>query len=180
MPQHNRHFLIKCFAFLAALLVFFPSFSHAAKRHTLESALQETADLIAQEPLIPANANIAVVGFVESTTRARWPLSSTLEDDLSSFLITKRPGKVIAKNHIDTILRELRITRDDLFDSKKRKQFGKLASADLLVSGTYWVNRQMIVINITVVNIENGLGLFAHRVKVRKSEFAKDILNNAK
>jgi len=172
--------LLQCLLVATILVAGTACPSYAAKKYTLESALQETADLIAAEQLIPANANIAVVGFVESTTRARWPLSSTLEDDLSSFLITKRPGKVIAKNHIDTVLRELRITRDDLFDSQKRKQFGKLASADLLVSGTYWVNRQTVIINITVVNIENGLGLFAHRVKVRKSEFAKYILNYAK
>lgn len=166
-----------CFILLLLLggLLFTPN-AQAAKRFTLDSALNEAAEKIASGGLIPAKANLAVVGFVESTTRSRLPLSSVLEDDLTSFLTEKRPGHVLAKNHIDTVLRELRITRDDLFDSRNRKQFSKLASADMIVSGNYWLNRQEVIINVTVVDIESGLALLSHRVKVRKSQFAKYLL----
>ena len=149
---------------------------NAAKYYTLEEALTETADKIDASNQIPAKANLAVIGFTESTSRVRLPLSNILEDDLTSFLIERRPKKVLAKSHIDTVLRELRVTRDDLFDSQHRKKFGKLASADFIVCGTYWINRQHVVINITVVDIEQGLAFFSHRVKVRKSQFAKYLL----
>lgn len=163
------------FILLMAMLIL-PVSVQAAKRFTLDESLSEAAEKIGGSRHIPANANLAVVGFVESTSRTRLPLSSVLEDDLTSFLTEKRPGHVVAKNNIDTVLRELRITRDDLFDSRHRKQFGKLASADLLVSGNYWINRQDVVINITVVDIESGLALLSHRVKIRKSQFAKYLL----
>ena len=148
----------------------------AAKYYSLEEALAETADQIVSSAHIPAKSTLAVVGFTESTSRVRLPLSNVLEDDLTSFLIERRPRKVLAKSHIDTVLRELRVTRDDLFDSRYRKQFGKLASADLIVCGTYWINSQHVIINITVVDIEQGLALFSHRVKIRKSQFAKYLL----
>jgi len=162
---------------LLILLIGLCCFSaHAAKFYTLEEALAETADQIAQSPHVPANATLAVVGFTESTTRVRLPLSNVLEDDLTSFLIERRPRKVLAKSHIDTVLRELRVTRDDLFDSRNRKQFGKLASADYIVCGSYWINSQHVIINFTVVDIEKGLALFSHRVRIRKSQFAKYLL----
>ncbi len=170
MKKHAFTFLLLLCGLLLASNV------QAAKRFTLDSALNETAEKIASSGHIPAKANLAVVGFVESTSRSRLPLSSVLEDDLTSFLTDKRPRHVLAKNHIDTVLRELRITRDDLFDSRNRKQFGKLASADMIVSGNYWINRQEVIINVTVVDIESGLALLSHRVKVRKSQFAKYLL----
>ncbi len=163
------------FICLLLLLSFAPT-AQAAKHFTLDEGLTEAAEKIGGSARIAPQANLAVVGFVESTRRTRLPLSSVLEDDLTSFLTEKRPGHVVAKNNIDTVLRELRITRDDLFDSRHRKQFGKLASADLLVSGNYWINRRDVVINITVIDIESGLALLSHRVKIRKSQFAKYLL----
>lgn len=156
--------------------VFLSPAAQAAKHFTLDEGLAEAAEKIGGSTQVSGKSNLAVVGFVESTTRSRLPLSSVLEDDLTSFLTEKRPGHVVAKNNIDTVLRELQITRDDLFDSRHRKQFGKLASADLLVSGNYWLNRRDVVINITVIDIESGLALLSHRVKIRKSQFAKYLL----
>ncbi len=163
------------FVLLTAMLILSPAVQ-AAKYFTLEESLTETAEKIGSSTRIPSKANLAVVGFVESTSRTRLPLSSVLEDDLTSFLTEKRPGHLVAKNNIDTVLRELRITRDDLFDSRHRKQFGKLVSADLLVSGNYWINRRDVIINIAVIDIESGLALLSHRVKIRKSQFAKYLL----
>ena len=151
---------------------------NGAKFQTLDNALAETANKIAKDGNIPQNAKIAVVGFLETTTRGRCPVSSVIEDDLSGFLISQMPSRVIAKNHIDTVLKELKITRDDIFDTRNRKQFGKLASADLLVSGNYWINRQQVVIIINVVNIESGLGFFSHRVTIRRSQFDKKLLEH--
>ena len=152
----------KIIVFLLCLTGFVPAYG--AKFQTLDEALTETATKIAQNSFIPKNTKIAVVGFLESTSRVRYPLSSVLEDDLSGFFI-------------DTVLRELKITRDDIFDTRNRKQFGRLASADLIVSGNYWINRREMVIVINVVNIESGLAFFSHRVKIRKSQFDKHLLN---
>ena len=164
----------KITALLLCLVGFGPAYG--AIFQTLEDALTQTAAKIAQNAFIPKNSKMAVVGFLESTSRVRYPLSSVLEDDLSGFLIEKAPGRVIAKNHIDTVLRELKISRDDIFDTRNRKQFGRLASADLIISGNYWINRREVVIVVNVVNIENGLALFSNRVRIRKSQFDKALL----
>ncbi|MDO5765710.1 MAG: hypothetical protein Q4P84_08435 [Elusimicrobiales bacterium] len=164
----------KLYILLLCLVGF--SAAHAAKFQTMDEALAETAVKISRDTNIPKQAKLAVVGFLESTTRGRRALSSVLEDDLSGFLIEKMPGRVIAKNHIDTVLRELKITRDDIFDTRNRKQFGRLASADLIVSGNFWINRREVIIVFNVVNIESGLALFSHRVKIRKSQFDKHLL----
>ena len=166
----------KIIVFLLCLTGFVPAYG--AKFQTLDEALTETATKIAQNSFIPKNTKIAVVGFLESTSRFRYPLSSVLEDDLSGFLIEKMPGRVIAKNHIETVLRELKITRDDIFDTRNRKQFGRLASADLIVSGNYWINRREVIIVVNVVNIESGLAFFSHRVRIRKSQLDKHLLNS--
>ena len=147
----------------------------AAKYLTFEEALIQTAQKISQASSIPASAKMAVVGFTESTTHQRWGLSNVIEDDLTGYLILQKPGKVVAKNHIDTVLNELKITREELFDQNYQKRFGKLVSADLLVCGSYWVDKRYVIVNVSVVDIESGLALFSHRVKIRKSQFPKQL-----
>lgn len=162
---------------IAYLLLGLSMTASAAKFSSLEDALGRTAAKIAADGNIPKNTKMAVVGFSDSVSKARWGVSNVIEDDLTSFLIEKMPGRVIAKSHIDTVLKELKITRDDIFDSKNRKQFGKIASADILVSGNYWINRQELFIVITVVNIESGLAFFSDRIRVPKSQLDKNMIN---
>lgn len=147
-----------------------------AKYPTFEEALSLAAQKISQSSAVAPSAKIAVVGFTESISHQRWGLSNVIEDDLTGFLVLQRPGRVVAKNHIDTVLHELKITREELFDRNYQKRFGRLVCADLLVCGTYWVDKRYVVINLTVVDIESGLAFFSYRVKVRKSQFPKQLL----
>ena len=147
-----------------------------AKYPSFEEALSLAAQKISQSAALPPSAKMAVVGFTESTSHQRWGLSNVIEDDLTGFLILQKPGRVVAKNHIDTVLHELKITREELFDRNYQKRFGRLVSADLLVCGSYWVDKRYVVINISVVDIESGLAFFSHRVKIRKSQIPKQLL----
>lgn len=165
---------LKIFLWIAGCLVLAQPCA-AAKYPTVEEALTLAAQKISQASSIPASAKMAVVGFTESSTHQRWGLSNVIEDDLTGYLILQKPGKVVAKNHIDTVLNELKITREELFDQNYQKRFGKLASADLLVCGSYWVDKRYVIINISVVDIESGLALFSHRIKIRKSQFPKQL-----
>lgn len=149
---------------------------YGAQYYTLEKALNKTADQIMSSAYISPQSTLAVVGFTESTSHLRLPISNVIEDDLSTYLIERRPKQILAKNHLDTILKELKFTREDLFDTKHRKKFGKFASVDFIVCGTYWVNSQHIIINITVVDIEKGVALYSNRLKLRKSQFASYLL----
>jgi len=147
-----------------------------AKNVTLEEGFAQIANEISTNPNISKNATMAVIGFQESTRKQRLFLSSIIEEDLTVYLIEKRPGKVIAKNHIDTVLGELKLTRDDIFDGKNRKQFGKLVSADLLVSGTYYINKKDLIVNVTVIDIENGLAYYSKSIKIKISEISPNLL----
>jgi hypothetical protein len=98
-------------------------------------------------------------------------VSTIIEQDLSNLLINDMPGKIIAKSHIETVLKELQISSQDVFDPENRKRFGKLAAADYIVTGTYWAYGGYININIVVVEIESGLGVFSSRVRVSQKDF---------
>ena len=161
--------------FLAWVLLSGPANAYAAKYPSFEEALTAAARQIAQSSAASAQARIAVVGFTESTSHRRWPLSNVLEDELTGYLISQRPGKVVAKNHIDTVLNELKITREELFDRNYQKRFGRLVAADLLVCGTYWLDKRYVIVNISLVDIESGLALFSYRIKIRKSHFPKQL-----
>jgi TolB-like protein len=143
-----------------------------------ERELTKIANEIASSPHIPRGAKLAVLGFQESSTKTPMLFSSIIEDDLAGVLIKKMPGKIIAKNHIDTVLRELKITRDDVFDQKNRKEFGKLISADFIVTGSYWINDGIVTVNIIVVDIENGLALFSGKFKVKQKSFPDSYFTN--
>lgn len=147
-----------------------------AKKYDLEAGIKKIAAEISQNQHIPKNSTMAIVGFEESTKKQRLYLSGVIEDELTVHLVDKKPGKIIAKNHIDTVLQELKLTRDDVFDGQNRKQFGKLASADLIVSGTYWLNKNDITISITVVNIENGLAYYSKKIQIKRKGIPADLL----
>ncbi|MDR0823030.1 MAG: CsgG/HfaB family protein [Endomicrobium sp.] len=165
------------FAVIVGFLFLLPSGVFGDYLSPFDKALIQTANNISKSPNIPKNTKMVVMGFKESSSRKPLKLSAVIEDDLSNTLINKMPGRIIAKNHIETVLKELKITRDDVFDSKNRKQFGKLLSADLIITGSYWLGDGMVNINIEVVDIENGLAIFSDRVKVKQNLFSKDLFN---
>ena len=136
-----------------------------------EKELIKISNQIAASQHIPKGTKLAVLGFQESATKAQMLFSSIIEDDLAGALINKMPGRIIAKNHIETVLRELKITREDVFDQKNRKQFGKLISADFIVTGSYWIGDGMVNVTIVVVDVENGLALFSGKLKLKQSYF---------
>jgi TolB-like protein len=163
---------MKKFIFLGfAFFVFLLSSEALAALSPFEKELIKIANEIASSPHIPRGTKLAVLGFQESSTKTQMLFSSIIEDDLAGVLIKKMPGRIIAKNHIDTVLRELKITRDDVFDQKNRKQFGKLLSADFIVTGSYWISDEIVNVNIVVVDIENGLALFSGKFKVKQKSF---------
>ncbi|MDR3048712.1 MAG: hypothetical protein LBV16_02575 [Elusimicrobiota bacterium] len=148
------------------------------KYYSFQAAMLAIAKSIAQDPNIPKNENIAVVGFQETMTKKRWFISSAIENDLTNFLINQIPQKVIVKNSIDMVLNELQISRGELFDTKNRKDFGKLAAAGLIVSGTYWLDDNDLAINIIVVDIQSGIAYASYRTRIEKIIIDKKYFEN--
>jgi hypothetical protein len=75
---------------------------------------------------------------------------------------------VIVKNSIDMLLEELKISRNGLFDTKNRKDFGKLAAAALLISGTYWLDDNDLIVNVNVTDIQSGIAYASYRTRIEK------------
>jgi TolB-like protein len=163
---------MKKFIFLGfALFAFLLSSEVFGDLSPFEKELTKIATEIAASPDIPKGTKLAVLGFQDSATKEQMLFSSIIEDDLAGVLIKKMRGRVIAKNHIETVLKELKISKEDVFDQKNRKEFGKLLAADFIVTGSYWIADELININIVVVDIENGLALFSEKLKVKESSF---------
>ncbi|MDR3244582.1 MAG: hypothetical protein LBT79_07515, partial [Elusimicrobiota bacterium] len=171
--------MIKKIVCSVLLFFVFASVISADSLSPFDKILIEVTNNIAASDAISANSQIAVVGFRETPSKKRLQLSSIVENDLSTMLINKMPGRIIVKNHIDTVLKELKITNDDIFDANNRKQLGKLLSADLIVTGNYWINNKDININITIINIESGLALFSDKKIIKKSSFSEELLKTA-
>jgi hypothetical protein len=85
------------------------------------------------------------------------------------------PNRIVARNETDKVLQELKVSNTDIFDAETRKEFGKLASADVIITGTYRVENNGLVINIQAIDIETGTGFVSHKVDIRKSAVPDNI-----
>jgi TolB-like protein len=143
--------------------------------NAFDKALEQIAAEIKSGRSLKPNSKFVIIGFQESSmAQTRFVLSSVIEEELSIALVRRMPNRVIAKNHIETVIRELGITRDDIFDASNRKRFGKLLSADYILTGSYYVFDNYVNIDIILLDIESGLGLFADRIRLKKSSFSDE------
>lgn len=118
---------------------------------------------------------IVVVGFYNSL-RTKDAFDGLFEDELQSDLIKKLPGQLIARNHMETILSELKLSMQDVFDDKNRKTLGKLLSADIIISGSYRFENEKVIVNVSAFDVETGLALWAQRVEIRWDARTKAIV----
>jgi TolB-like protein len=117
---------------------------------------------------------IAVIGFHNAVDGRSDKVSNIIGDELENSLIKNSIWQVIARNQTDTILKELKTTSADIFSGANRKRFGKLASADVIVTGTYRVDNKMISINVQAIDIETGVALAAQKINLKTSKLKMD------
>lgn len=113
---------------------------------------------------------IAVINFIDTTSKQRFLFSDILETDLNTKIINTGRFKVIEKNRLDEILKELKFGYEGLADPTQSKQFGKMSQADAILTGTYFEKGKQVQVSAKLINIETGEVVWADNISVLKEE----------
>lgn len=113
---------------------------------------------------------IAVINFIDTTSKQRFLFSDILETDLNTKIINTGRFKVIEKNRLDEILKELKFGYEGLTDPAQSKQFGKMSQADAILTGTYFERGKQVQVSAKLINIETGEVVWADNISVLKEE----------
>ena len=119
---------------------------------------------------------VAVVDFVEASTRQRLPASDLLEEDLANRLAGDGSLQVVMRSRTKDVVHELKLGETGLADPADRKSFGKLAQADALLTGTYVALGKDLAVNATLVEVETGKALWAGHCRLALSELPPNAL----
>ncbi len=116
---------------------------------------------------------IAVFGIVESKTNERWEISSHLEDGIVDVLVNKGYTVIERRRISDIIKKELKRSADFWFDETQTTQIGKLAGADVVITGRYvrW-GGAALRITIRAIDVSTGKVLAANKVKIHTDRIA--------
>lgn len=166
---HNKYCRVKIIqVIISGLLIIY---TNSAFSQTLyDMKIEEYVNKFVSETKGKSAKKIAVVNFIDTTSKQRYLLSDILEDDLTTKIIQSKKYDVIIKNKIDEILKELKFGYEGLVDPTKRKQFGKLTQADAILTGSYRERGDEIIINTQLINVETGEAIWAGSVSIPKAE----------
>ena len=119
------------------------------------------------------NKKIAVFGIIEISGE-KWEITPLIEDGIVDELFNNG-YRVIERRRIqDIIKKEIKNTTDLWFDQARIAQFGKLVGADIIVTGSYVLLGQGIMLNISIraINVADGEIVGTKRVKVHTDRIA--------
>jgi TolB-like protein len=131
--------------------------------------MQEAADKIAKDFATKKdlkNKRIVVIGFKGLSNSDA--LSPIIESELTTSFIKIMPGKIVARIYMDEILQELQFSNTDIFSEENRKQIGLLSSAEVIVSGTYRLEKSKVALTVQAIDIETGIALASTKVEIKK------------
>lgn len=147
---------------------------NAKTTYEFDGGIEYLTNSLLENANISKDAKIAVFGIVESHSRKPWKISPEIEagiiDTLSGLGFT-----VLARHRIiDIIKKEQSLILDDAFDESKFKEVGRLAGADILVTGRHllWNNGRELKINIKAVDAESGKLYAARKVYIEADRIA--------
>jgi TolB-like protein len=152
------------------IILFFIFLNANAKADVYNDKLNALISSLAAGTKNTTVQTIAVVNFIETTTKQRFMFSDLLEDDLTTKLIQTNKFHVIVKSKIEEVLKELKFGYEGLVDPDKRKQFGKLAMADAILTGTYRTQGSNVIVNAQLINVETGEAIWADSISIPRDE----------
>jgi hypothetical protein len=81
-----------------------------------------------------------------------------LEDQLANALVNRKTPNIhiVAHRHVQAILRQLSFQQSDLFDAKKRAQFGSAVPADLLLYGCARNIAEQTYVSLALLHVESA------------------------
>jgi len=92
--------------------------------------------------------------------------------------LVQRGYTLAARRDLDEVLSELRIQRTEMFDLDKLGQIGKLAGAELVITGTLVEVDDAVRLEIVGYDIETGLSAIAGSARIGASDDLKTIADD--
>lgn len=159
------------------LSMFFSHFHPAAARTTYEfdEGIEVLVNGLIQGMKLDKPAKIAVFGTIDDESKVRWKISSDLEAGIAEVL-AGAGLTVLERDRInDVIKKEQKNIFDDGFDESKFKEVGRLAGADILVTGKYrmWNDGHELKVSIKAIDAESGQMYAASKVSLDTVRIAK-------
>jgi len=171
MPIFLRHRI----SFIVAIVgIFFLINLPAALAY--EKEIKGLATTIANDMSRMGTQRIAVVDFTNLQGRVT-QLGRLIAEDISIELVnSKSDFQVIDRTHMNTILRELSLSSSDLFDPKRAGEFGKLARADAILTGSVTPFGDTIRVNLKVISTKSGRVISGARRSIVKTKAISSLL----
>jgi|GEM_PF-978079 len=136
--------------------------------------LQFLAGEISQSMMAEGKSVIAVSDFPDIDGNIR-RYSFYVTEELTTRLFQTGKFKVIERNMMEQILRELELTSTDLFDSTNVKQVGKMLGVDAIVVGSLAKTGKFIKINARIISVETAEVLAVSSVNVDYYEAVQEM-----
>ncbi|WP_061286621.1 FlgO family outer membrane protein [Leptospira interrogans] len=123
----------------------------------------------------PKNLKIAVFDF-EGIKGERTVLGKRLPESLITHL-TSNKLQILERRSLDSVLKEISFQNSGLTDGTDlRTRLGKLLGADAILIGTIKNDKEEILINSRIINIETGTVISAEKVIIPKYLFPQSDL----
>ncbi len=147
------------FKFLMLLLL--PSVLFARE---LKDYLLEISSAI---PLSIRGKRLAVINFYDRYYKQRRILSKEIESIFSGILVDK--FKVVERERIKDIIKVLQVEMQPIFDESTVVKIGKLAGAELLLTGDYKVDEKEIILRTKIIELKSGIVEFDKKIELPRN-----------
>ncbi|MBO4556322.1 MAG: hypothetical protein J5706_06140 [Elusimicrobiales bacterium] len=145
-----------------------------AKTNALEEAISKVSKKIANSQEIPQSAKLAFIDFRETATGQHMNMSFAIEDELGIALIREMPGRIMIRQ--ENMQKSRTEEKNEIFyDLAHLQEFAKQSKANYIIGGNYHFDSENVIININVVNTENGIILFSERIKIRRADLSRKL-----
>jgi len=144
----------------------------------LEDSIHSLAIEITENISLEGKPRIAFVDFLALGNR-QTALGQHIAEALvtETFIVAPDKVEIVERRHLDKIIREQKLSANDLFDSKTLEKVGKLIGADYLVSGTISDIGDQVEFNLRVFSVETSTVISGARQKSRKQGTVQVLLD---
>ena len=144
-----------------------------ARGGVLEDSILRISRKIADKAKEAKNSKFAFTDFCETATGKNINLGYAIEDELSIDLIREMPGRLAVRHDKKSTSN---VPVSNIFtDLTGIKNYAKSVSAEYLIGGSYYYDKEYAVININVIKAEDGIIIFSERVKIRIADLPKKL-----
>ena len=163
------------FTFVFSLICFFV---YADEPVSLDKALEQAAEGIYKEfKAIKGEKTVAIYPFTQEKQINQF--GEFLVDAIETNLTARKDRniKLLNRDSIDTLLEEHEFQMSQLVDEETQVMIGKKISAEYIITGSYYVFKDSISLNVKTLNLETSEILLSSSFVVNMDERIAALLN---